>query len=293
MINIKKYFPDIYENILEIDLLSDTLDKSFNNLDKEFLKAILNSFVITADVNMIKEYEAILKINDTELKDIEFRRQRILNRLAMNVPYTIKALRHKLNDIIGENNYKVYVDNENYTLYLESKILSQDWFTETYITINKMKPANIVFINKPFMQSKILINEEVTLAQREYNYKLGIWQLGVKPFKSLRQKGVVKMKEESSVSKYFLDQLRDFSLDKVGYIKVNETKKLTDFITKNIVDGKLILEYAFLKEYGISEINKIDVYTVNNEKLTSINLYVPIIEDIELKHAISIEEGVV
>lgn len=293
MIDIKPYFPSLYNNILEIDNLVKVENDLFENLNSEFDKAIRNEYVVTADKETIKRYETLLRITDGDDKELSFRRQRILNRLAMNMPFTIKALKQKLDELIGKGNYNVFVDPDRFTLYVESKILNQVWFNETYITIHKMKPANIIFINKPFIDEKILANEEITLAQREYNYRLGsTWRLGTLPFKSLHQKGAIKLKENNSIQDYFINELKNFALNKIGYVKLNNTKVINEFITKNIVDGKLTLEYAVLKKFGLTEITKVDVYTPDNNLLTSINLYVPIIEDLELKHVINIEEGV-
>lgn len=293
MIDIKPYFPSLYNNILEIDNLVKAENDLFEDLNSEFDKAIRNEYVVTADKETIKRYETLLRITDGDDKELSFRRQRILNRLAMNMPFTIKALKQKLDELIGKGNYNVFVDPDRFTLYVESKILNQVWFNETYITIHKMKPANIIFVNKPFIDEKILANEEVTLAQREYNYRLGsTWRLGILPFKSLHQKGAIKLKENNSIQDYFINELKNFALSKIGYVKLNNTKVINEFITKNIVDGKLTLEYAVLKSFGLTEITKVDVYTPDNNLLTSINLYVPIIEDLELKHAINIEEGV-
>lgn len=293
MIDIKTYFPSLYNNILEIDNLVKVENDLFENLNSEFDKAIRNEYVVTADKETIKRYETLLRITDGDDKELSFRRQRILNRLAMNMPFTIKALKQKLDELIGKGNYNVFVDPDRFTLYVESKILNQVWFNETYITIHKMKPANIIFVNKPFIDEKILANEEVTLAQREYNYRLGsTWRLGTLPFKSLHQKGAIKLKENNSIQDYFINELKNFALSKIGYVKLNNTKVINEFITKNIVDGKLTLEYAVLKSFGLTEITKVDVYTPDNNLLTSINLYVPIIEDLELKHVINIEEGV-
>ncbi|PWX07517.1 hypothetical protein CYK70_09490 [Clostridium perfringens] len=293
MIDIKPYFPSLYNNILEIDNLVKVENDLFENLNSEFDKAIRNEYVVTADKETIKRYETLLRITDGDDKELSFRRQRILNRLAMNMPFTIKALKQKLDELIGKGNYNVFVDPDRFTLYVESKILNQVWFNETYITIHKMKPANIIFVNKPFIDEKILANEEITLAQREYNYRLGsTWRLGTLPFKSLHQKGAIKLKENNSIQDYFINELKNFALNKIGYVKLNNTKVINEFITKNIIDGKLTLEYAVLKSFGLIEITKVDVYTPDNNLLTSINLYVPIIEDLELKHVINIEEGV-
>lgn len=291
MINIKDYFPPIYNDILEIKTLVNCENKLFTDLDSEFKEALLNNYVITANSNMIREYESILKITDDN-KDLNFRRQRILNRLAMNMPFTLNALKQKLNELIGKDKYNVYIDNTKYTLYVESEIINQNWFMETYITINKMKPANIVFINRPVVNKQIFINETISYSQREYNYRLGTnWNLGKKPFKSLIEKGVIKLPEAPSIQENFLDKLRNYTLSNISHIKLNNKIMINTFLKKDIIDKKILLQYTVLKSTGLTEINKVDLYDKDNKLLTSINLYVPVIEDLELKHLLNIKEG--
>ena len=293
MIDIKPYFPLIYENILEIDTLAKVENYILDEVNSEINRVKDNEYIVTADKETIKRYEMLLRITDGDDKDLEFRRQRVLNRLAMNMPFTLRALKQKLNELIGKGNYVVSVDNENYTLVVESKILNQVWFNETYITVNKMKPANIVFINKPFIDEKILVNEEISLSQREYNYRLGTtWRLGIKPFKTLNEKGVIKLKENKSITNYFVDEMRNFIISKIGYVKLNNIKVVNEFITKDVIGGRPTIEYAVSKEWGLGEITKVDIYTSDDNLLTTVNLYVPIIEDLELKHVINVEEGV-
>ncbi|MGL4875187.1 MAG: putative phage tail protein [Clostridium sp.] len=289
---IEKRIPKFYEAIYEIDSLLAVENILFKELQSEINKALDNNFIMTAAANRIKEYEKILSIPETS-NDINFRRERVLNRMAMNMPFTMKSLKQKLDSLIGADNYSMYIDYNNYTLYVESKILNQTWFTETFITVNKMKPANIVFVNKPLLTDNLLINEEVMLTQREYQYKLGMWKLGENPFAKFEDKGAVKLKENKSIQNYMLDELKNFTVNKIGYIKINGTFKISEFIKKEIIDNKIILEYAVNKSSLLIEVTKVEVYSIDDHLISIINLYVPLPEDIELKHIINIQEGVV
>src|SRR5699024_7642842 len=122
---IKPYFPLLYENILEIDTLVEAENSILDKLNAEINRVKDNEYIVTADKETIKRYEILLRITDGDDKDLEFRRQRVLNRLAMNMPFTLRTLKQKLNELIGKGNYVVSVDNENYTLIVESKILNQ------------------------------------------------------------------------------------------------------------------------------------------------------------------------
>lgn len=291
-VDVNQYFPSIYKNVLEIDFLTKAENSLFNELEKEVNQAVINQYVITCDEATIKQYEALFKIYDIYNKDIEFRRQRILNRLSISKVFTLKSLKLKLNDLIGADNYNIYIDYENYILYIESTILNQDWFIETFITVNKMKPANIVFINKPVVENRIMANESLSYSQREYNYKIGTkWRLGMNAFKSLNYKGVVKMPEGKSIQDNLLSELKSHAANIVSYVKLNDSVTINEFLTKDLVGGKAVIEYAVLTSMGLTEVNKVELYDSNDKVLSKINLYVPILDDIELKHVIRIDEG--
>lgn len=290
MIDILNLFPTFYKDILEIEELAATQNAMFNNLEIEFQKALNNQFINTCDVNYLKKYESLFNIINTS-DDIEFRRERLLNRMAMNIPFTLRGLKQKLDKIIGPDNYNIRVDYDNQTLYIESQILSQVWANETYITVNNIKPANIVFINKPLIQEGLLLNETLSYSERNYNYKLGVWRLGSKPFMSLKEKGIIKMAESKSINENLLNDLRKTLKDKVSYIKINNSIKIQDFLKLEIIDNEIIIEYAFKKNANVTEITKVEVFDSNDRNLSTINLYVPVIEDIELKHIFRIKEG--
>ncbi|MEG0297632.1 MAG: putative phage tail protein [Clostridium sp.] len=294
MIDIKPYFPNIYEGILETDNLIKAENSLFNELDEELNRLLLNQFINTCDVQTLNLHETMLKIVPDPRESIIFRRQRMLNRLSMNSAFTLKFLKQKLNEIIGENNYEIYIDYGNYIMYVESITLNQEWFSETYITINKIKPANMVFVNKPKIGTSIVVNEEVTYSQREYNYRLGTrWRLGAKPFKSLNPKGGLKMKDGKSVTEDLLDSLREKALSRISSIRINNTLIINTFIIKELQSKNIIIEYAVLKKDVVDNINKIEVIDGNNKVLTTIDVYVPVIEDLEIKHMLKVEEGVI
>ncbi|MGG7176193.1 putative phage tail protein [Clostridium paraputrificum] len=293
MTDIKKYYPKIYDGVLEIETIIDSENRLFNTLENEFNKVLINQFVISCDSETLKKYENLFKIIPDSTLDLNFRRERILNRLAMSSAFTLKFLEGKLNELIGMGKYSIIIDYDKHTMYVESVSLSQDWFTETYITINKIKPANMVFINKPKIESKIIANEEVSYSQREYNYRLGTrWKLGEKPFKSLNPKGVLKMAEGKSITEEYLGTLRSTALGKIDHIRINGSLNISTFITKEIKEKSIVIEYAVLKSNMPGEVTKVEIMDSANKILTTINVYIPVIEDIEIKHVLKIEEGV-
>ena len=77
------------------------------------------------------------------------------------------------------------MDFNNYTLYVESSALNQNWYQELEFTINLIKPCNIIFTNVPLTALLIAINEEISYRTVQWNYLLGQWRLGAFPFATI------------------------------------------------------------------------------------------------------------
>lgn len=292
MNSTRKLYPSIYKDFKEIDVLANIQEAQKSGGLNEIDRFLRNQFIRTCEVGKIEELEKIMKI-PIKNEDMDFRRERILNRLSMYPPYSTPFLRMKLNQIIGSGNYNLYMDYENYTLYIESSANNQQWFNELYITINKIKPCNIVFINKPITKRKILANEHVEYVKRMYNYKLGAWQLGIHPFTRLGDREDIKLIEGKSITDSLLADLKEYAANLITKVRINNSLVIDEFIFKGIKDNKLAIEYEVNKTHNITEITKIELCDSDNNAKSILEVYVPVMETIELKHIIDIEEGVI
>jgi hypothetical protein len=294
MNNLKIYLPKIYENILEFDNLMEAENELFNNLNLETNKVKNNQYVLTADLDGIKLYEQMLDIiANPAIEDIEFRRKRIINRLSMTPPFTMRSLYGMLDQIIGRDRWTAYLDFDNYTLYIESAADNQMWYHEILVTVNKLKPANIVFINKPLVYKEIRAGESINLTQINFNYRLGTsWVLGLKPFTSLDDMGVIKMASVPSIKQDLLNRMATFTASDIAEVRINGTFMVPAFITKAAVNNLITVEYEISETDGIPEITQIELLDSVGTVLTDSAVYVPILERVILKHNILIKEGV-
>lgn len=294
MCNLKNYLPSIYKDVLETDELTSTEDLLFQDLNSETEKVRSNQFVLTSDIDGIEQYEKMLNIiPNPSTESIEFRVDRIINRLSMTPPFTFPFLKKKLDEIIGVGKWQAYMDYANYTLYVESSAVNQIWFHEILVTINRLKPVNIVFTNKPFVAAKIHVSENINLTQVSFNYRVGTtWVLGQKPFTSLENMGVIKMASVPSIKQEMLNGIAEFTSVDIAKVRVNESLIITDFIIKESTQNIVTVEYQIALESGITEVTKVELLDVMDNVLTESLVYVPILESIILKHTIQIKEGV-
>jgi len=142
-INIREKFPNYYDNVLEIDTLSEAEQQLLSQLRDELYSLINNQWVLTADLSGISRYEKMLNIVPSAEDSEDFRRDRILNRLNQVSPYTITYLVRWLNVYLGEKKYEIEMEYGEYLLTLTVHIGEYGKLDELIKTLTDIVPANI------------------------------------------------------------------------------------------------------------------------------------------------------
>lgn len=289
---IGRYFPRYYEGILETDELIKVENDIWNNLYLLLNKAKNNQFIAYADEDGIYAYEQLFQIvADPETETLEERRFRLLNRIQTLSYYTMIYLRQKLNSLFGENNYEVEMDYLNYTLYVKSNASNSFIYKESIATINKIKPANIVFINVPFIPTTIEVGEEIYQQKWWWNYILGgKWRVGQKPFISVQNLSKLKSEEVQSLTPLMLNKLKTFTGEEIKAVLINDTYKITTFVQKIITGGYLRIQYNVENWEQIQLITNIKFLDEDDLILSNDPVYIPISSDTMIEHRINIRE---
>lgn len=289
---IGRYFPRYYEGILETDELIKVENDIWNNLYLLLNKAKNNQFIAYADKDGIYAYEQLFQIvADPETETLEERRFRLLNRIQTLSYYTMIYLRQKLNSLFGENNYEVEMDYLNYTLYVKSNASNSFIYKESIATINKIKPANIVFINVPFIPTTIEVGEEIYQQKWWWNYILGgKWRVGQKPFISVQDLSKLKSEEVQSLTPLMLNKLKTFTGEEIKAVLINDTYKITTFVQKIITGGYLRIQYNVKNWEQIQLITNIKFLDEDDLILSNNPVYIPISSDTMIEHRINIRE---
>lgn len=287
----RELFPSVYNGVLEISVLSETDDVLLDQALAKLERAQLNQFILTADEETISVYEKMFSIlaNPTT-ETLQFRRERILNRMSLQPPFTMRWLQNKLDGIIGVGKWNAYVDYANRTLYVESFVVNQQWFNELRITINRIKPCNLVFVNKPLIMTDVVANETIVSATQHYNYILGQWQLGQEPFATTDPEEVIKLPSVNSINPNLLADVASFSATDVVAVRLNGSVKLSNFTTKAGQGTTTIVEYE-VKPAQASEITQIELLGTGDRVLTASAVYIPVTEAVICKHSINFKEG--
>ena len=287
----RELFPSVYNGVLEISVLSETDDVLLDQALAKLERAQLNQFILTADEETISVYEKMFSIlaNPTT-ETLQFRRERVLNRMSLQPPFTMRWLQNKLDEIIGVGKWDAYVDYANRTLYIESFVVNQQWFNELRITINRIKPCNLVFVNKPLIMADVVANETIVSATRHHAYVLGQWQLGQEPFATTDSEEVIKLPSVNSINPNLLADVASFSATDVVAVRLNGSVKLSNFTTKAGQGTTTIVEYE-VKPAQAHEITQIELLGTGDRVLTASSVYIPVTETVICKHAINFKEG--
>ena len=289
---LKSFLPGIYKDIIEMKDIMNSEEFVMDIARREMLSAFSNTFVLTSDESGVIMFEKMLNIlANPQTEDLEFRRQRSLNRLATSPPFTFRFLQQKLNEIIGVGAWSAYVDFNNYTLYVESSATNQNWYSEIEFTINRIKPCNLVFINVPYTSASIRLSEEISYTQQNWRYRLGSWKLGAHPFATSDGGGVIKMAETSSIQQALLNDAANFVASDISHVVLNDSITISEFRLKQVSDN--VASVAYTVDPSMTNlITNIKLMKADGTVLTQSAVYVPVTQTVLSKHMITVKEGI-
>lgn len=287
------YVPRIYSGFTEMESLIVAEDSILDTAEAEKKNVENNQFVLTANEYGIEQYENMLGIiPNPSTETLQFRRDRIINRLSMTPPFTFRFLKKKLDEIIGDGRWKAYIDFSTYTLYVESSASNQIWFEEIIITMSNLKPANIVFINQPLITQGLVMSEEISYSTMQYNYVLGVsWVLGAKPFLSYIDKGAIKLSNVSSLQPGLFNDVADFTASDIASVLLNDSVVISSFVTKQASANLVDIEYN-VSTSQVQSITNIKLKNSYGDILSEAVVYVPLLEDVLMKHTITVKEDI-
>ena len=289
--NICKYYPRWFRRILDFQYLCRSEGEELRCLAEAMDQIRKNLFVQTMDEGTTAQWEAILRILPAPEEDLDFRRLRVLNRLSLRPPFTLIFLREKLDLLFGPGNYLVEVDYPNYTLYIEASVESQRYFGEVSALLSIIKPCHIVYIARPRMDAGLKLAERVASGKLTYNYVLGAWALGQKPFVSYLEQEVLKMETTASIRPALLEQTAGFVAGDVYAARLNGSILITA-LTRSVVGNMGSVSYPVRRDQ-VTAVEQVELLDRDGNVLTSCAVHLPLLEEVtSLRHSFTVKEGV-
>lgn len=285
--------PPWYREVLDYQQMCQTIGAQFALLAEEINRVADNFFLQTMDVETVQMWEGIFRIvANPATESLQFRRDRIINRISMRPPFTLRFLYQKLDELIGPGLWSVTVDYPNYALYIESNVDGQGYSQELIYTINHIKPAHITFINSPVAMSGVVLSERVSEISYTWNYVLnGQWLLGQQPFADEEEVQVIKLPQTPSIQSALLTGIADFVSGDVAAARLNGSI-MVENINKSVSGSTLTITYQ-VTQAMTTEITQVELLAADGTVLTSMAAYVPVTETAVIKHVIPVQEGIV
>lgn len=164
---LKEYMPPFLMQVREFNEIFKVEDVELEELKNNINSVLKEVIVRTAESYGLKKYEKIYGI-DNVAETIEARRMTILLKMNNRTAYTYKWLINTLNEAIGEENYILTTDFNNYKMHIEialnyteaAEILKRD--------LVRQIPANIELDYR--LTSKINHNIGAVISQQSYMF---------------------------------------------------------------------------------------------------------------------------
>lgn len=146
---------DKYSGNLTMLAIYDAQLQELDSNSSLIYQAFLNNFVKHADIEGVRRFEAIFFIQaDEENETIELRKARIINKFAMQLPYTKIFVEQMLSTIFGEDNIEFDVDYSAYKVRVGIETDIEGLVNETMKDLRNIIPANMIIekiIYEPYM----------------------------------------------------------------------------------------------------------------------------------------------
>lgn len=286
------YLPDWFRQILEYQEICKTEGEQFDALAEAIHQVADNFFFQTMDAGAVALWEQLFGIVPNPWTEtLDFRRARLLNRVSLQPPFTLGFLYQKLDELIGQGKWQVWVDYPNYTLYIASSAVDQAYATEVSYTVGRIKPAHIVYINRPYLRQGLALDESVSLAELIWQYRLGAWGLGLQPFALTEEKGVVTVAAEYSIQQELLTKTAAAVMEMVAAARVNGSILISD-LDKTVEGNTAVVAYTVTPEQA-AIVTQLELLDGENQVLTTSPVYVPMSETAVFTHHIPVEEATV
>lgn len=304
--------PPWYAEVLDYQAICEAEQPMFDDVQAAAAQLLLNLGWLTMDVDAVKLWEQALKIMaDPTTESLDFRRFRVLNRVATKPPYTQRFLENKLGELVGKGMWSVSIDYPGYTIYIERTAQSMNYTLELEWTINHIKPAHMAYVSRPYIDAVVAVAERVSYIpvgwnyrlgswklgelpfsndhSTQYNYKLGTWALGDQPFVSREGEVVAKPESTPSVKPPMLADAAEAIMQNVFAVRVNGSSVITAL--QKSVAGSQVQIIAAASQSIADVITKEELLDGLGNVLSSADVYIPVTSAVQLIYRITVREG--
>lgn len=143
VVDIKEYWSPVVGETLEFQAIADAENPEFNYLWEKIYGLVDEYFVKSASEYGVRRMEKILNIVPLASETLDQRKAKIIWKLNLKIPYTMRFLKNILATMVGEENREVEHDNDTRTLTVRIKEGLWD-MTQLEKDLLKIIPADLI-----------------------------------------------------------------------------------------------------------------------------------------------------
>lgn len=143
VVDIKEYWSPVIAETLEFKLIADAENPEFNYLWEKIYGIVDEYFVKSATEYGVGRMEKILKIVPPIGSTLNERKEQIIWKLNLKVPYTMRFLKNILAAMVGEENRFVDYNNDTRTVVVKIKEGVTD-LLQLNRELKKIVPATLI-----------------------------------------------------------------------------------------------------------------------------------------------------
>ena len=271
MSKLIEYMPPFLKNIREFNKIFDAEDIELEDLNYNLKKMLTEVIVKTADSYGLDRYENIYNISNTS-NNIEIRRINILNKINDILPFTLKWLHNKLEEALGEGNFHIDIDYNNYSIKITILGLSMEIADIYRENLRQQLPANMVIVFDLQINNNIVIGS--TIIQKEYN-TMKVNQDILKEYETINEKDYIRA---ISIQNDFITLIsntdileENMQINEINYMKAIIIQKEYMNLTVNTDIKEEEITINSLEVEGISIVQKEQMKLYQNNSIIEQN----------------------
>lgn len=154
--------PVIFTNIPDIAKIYEINDKQEAELEEASDTLEKNIFLDTMNLEMIKQWEEMLKIIPQDNDTVQDRRFRVKSKVMERLPYSVRILRNKLETLCPQG-YHMEISDNRTSVTVKLALTSKKMMREVGNLLEEILPLNMVY------EIQILWNQYSVLKNLTYN----------------------------------------------------------------------------------------------------------------------------
>ena len=207
-------------------------------------------------------------------KTLEIHKEQLLQLNGFNVNYTWAWLQKKIDDYVGDAEYTLQLDIQNFTLIVSTPNASSTWANQVTWLIDKTLPSNIAYFFQIRSDNDYITTLVNTWSHTHYQYYLNYWCLGQNPF--VKQQNFITTTDNLNIPDDGWEEIANSFSQIVSYAKWNdiynaEVVSTTFNIASRAIECIVQMDFTV----GKTSVENIKIFDSNNNVLAEADVFIP------------------